>query len=388
MSEYFQGITFANQNVSPVDDAVLRRRLLSDGVLTGCELTYAGYTLTMAAGYLIACGRQIRRPTAENWAISDATSGYARVLMTIDLTRTATEEVFDQVNTSVEYATAEDGFPAVIQDDINATGSQYQVALAVVSLGTGGITGIVSKLELAASSGGGDGGLNFSVVGGTSQPEIPKENTIWVNTDSEITGWAFSATEPGSPVEGMVWISTGLSSPVEFNALKKNWIWIYPISAKQYISGAWVPVTAQTYQDGAWSGWLTTEYLVKDGNAKYAFSKNDNSVSIGTKGGYYVFTASGAGYFGIWATADLTGYNTVKVDGVFQLSYEGTKNYTNLCVWPTGTSNPIWSNAVAKTALTTSGATLDVSSLSGSYYVGLTSTYTFEQKILNLYIDV
>lgn len=153
MSDFFKGITFANQNVSPVDDAILRRRLLSDGVLTGCELTYAGYTLTMAAGYLIACGRQIRRPTAENWAISDATSGYARVLMTIDLTRTATEEVFDQVNTSIEYATAEDGFPALIQDDINATGSKYQVVLAIVSLGTGGITGIASCLAPARSYG-------------------------------------------------------------------------------------------------------------------------------------------------------------------------------------------------------------------------------------------
>ena len=35
MSEFFQGVTFANQNVSPVDDAVLRRRLVSDGVLRG-----------------------------------------------------------------------------------------------------------------------------------------------------------------------------------------------------------------------------------------------------------------------------------------------------------------------------------------------------------------
>lgn len=153
MSDFFKGITFANQNVTPVDDAILRRRLLTDGILTGCALTYAGYTLTMASGYLIACGRQIRRPTAENWAISDATSGYARVLMTIDLTRTATEEVFDQVNTSIEYATAEDGFPALIQDDINATGSKYQVVLAIVSLGTGGITGIASCLAPARSYG-------------------------------------------------------------------------------------------------------------------------------------------------------------------------------------------------------------------------------------------
>ena len=153
MSEFFQGVTFANQNVTPVDDAILRRRVLSDGVLTGCELTYAGYTLTMASGYLIACGRQIRRPKAENWAISDATSGYARVLMTVDLTRTSTEEVFDQINPSIEYATSLDGFPALIQDDITATGSKYQLVLAVVSLGTGGITGIVSTVMDAAVGG-------------------------------------------------------------------------------------------------------------------------------------------------------------------------------------------------------------------------------------------
>ena len=149
MSEYFQGVTFANQNVSPVDDAILRRRLLSDGVLTGCGLTYSGYTLTMAAGHLIACGRQIRRPSSQNWAISDATSGFARVVMTIDLTRTATEAAFDQINTSVEYATDRNGFPTLIQDDINDTGSQYQLVLAVVSLGAGGITGIVGSLEPA-----------------------------------------------------------------------------------------------------------------------------------------------------------------------------------------------------------------------------------------------
>ena len=237
------------------------------------------------------------------------------------------------------------------------------------------------------NAGGGGGGLNFSVVGGTSHPANQKENTIWVNTETEISGWVFSAEEPGEPAEGMVWISTGLSSTVEFNALKKNGIQVYPTSAKQYISGAWVSVTAQTYQDGAWSGWLTTEYLVQDGNAKYAFSKNDTGVSITTSSGYYVFKGSGGGYWGIWATADLTGYNTVKTDGVFQPSNDGTNNFTNLCVWPTGTSNPIWSNTVAKTALTTSGATLDISSMSGSYYVGLSSTYTFTQKILNLYIE-
>lgn len=238
-------------------------------------------------------------------------------------------------------------------------------------------------------TGGGSGGasLNFSVVGGTSQPEIPKENTIWVNTETEISGWVFSTSEPESPAEGMVWIATGISSPGEFNALEKNCIQVYPISAKQYVSGALVAKTAKIYQNGAWSGWLITKYLVQNGNAKYAFSKYDDDARLLTSDGYYVFTAITDGYYGMWTSVDLIGYNTVKIDGVFQPSREGTNNYTNLCVWPTGTSNPIWSNAITKTALTTSGATLDVSSLSGSYYVGLSSTYIYSQKILNLYIE-
>lgn len=44
--------------------------------------------------------------------------------------------------------------------------------------------------------GGGGAPLNFKVVGGTSAPSNPKENTIWVNTDSAITGWHFGAEEP------------------------------------------------------------------------------------------------------------------------------------------------------------------------------------------------
>lgn len=43
---------------------------------------------------------------------------------------------------------------------------------------------------------GGGAGLNFKVVGGTTQPTNPKENTIWINTDAEITSWAFAPVDP------------------------------------------------------------------------------------------------------------------------------------------------------------------------------------------------
>ena len=155
MSSNFTGVTFAKQKVAPSDDAIIRRAALSDGILTGCALSYSGSTLTMAAGQLLVCGRQIRHPSSQNWAVVDATSGYARVVLTIDLTRTASKDVFDQVLDTIEYASSADGFAALEQADVNASGVRYQVVLAVVSLGTGGITGIVSQLQKSEGSGGG-----------------------------------------------------------------------------------------------------------------------------------------------------------------------------------------------------------------------------------------
>lgn len=147
------------------------------------------------------------------------------------------------------------------------------------------------------NAGGGGGGLNFRVIGGTSTPENHKENDIWVNTDTEITSWAFSATEPESPTEGMVWISTGQSSSVEFNALKKNGIQVYPIAAKQYISSALVYKEAKIYQNGEWVDWVL--YLFKDGNQYNAITGGWTQIAMSGKmqgtvsfsGGNIVLTA-------------------------------------------------------------------------------------------------
>lgn len=114
----------------------------------------------------------------------------------------------------------------------------------------------------------GNGGsdlLNFKVVGGTAAPSNPKENTIWVNTSTNITDWVFSATQPSSAA-GRVWIKTGISSSVYFNSLKKNCINVYPLAAKQYVSGAWVDVTAKSYQNGKWCGWYPYGYLFSSNN--------------------------------------------------------------------------------------------------------------------------
>lgn len=152
MSEYFSGITFPWQKVTSSDDASIRRAVLSDGVLSGCEISHIGPTLTMNAGLLLACGRQFRHTAAQNFSVTGATSGYARLVITIDTSKASTKDTFDQIDTAIEYATAEDGFTQLRQDDINASGTVYQMQICVLSLGIGGISGIVSSVGSAAAA--------------------------------------------------------------------------------------------------------------------------------------------------------------------------------------------------------------------------------------------
>lgn len=157
--------------------------------------------------------------------------------------------------------------------------------------------------------GGGGTNLNFTVVGGTSAPTSLKENTIWVNTDAEITSWIFSAEEPETPSGGMVWISTGTFSAAPFNALKKNNITVYPIFAKQYVSGAWVDKEAKSHQNGAWVDWLKVVVTKPDKVETYygaTYTVNENSITVKHNG-----TNGSAAHFGY--KADLTDVKTVRV---------------------------------------------------------------------------
>ena len=146
MSEYFSGVTFEAQRVTPSDDGQLHRAILPDCILSGCAFSYSGASLSMGAGSLMICGRQIRHTATQSWPMAGAASGYARLVLTIDLSETATEDTFEQVSTAVEYAAETNGFAPLIQADVNAGGTRYQKALCVVSLSGSGITGIVDRL--------------------------------------------------------------------------------------------------------------------------------------------------------------------------------------------------------------------------------------------------
>ena len=370
-------------------------------------------------------------------------------------------------------------------------------------------------------SGGGAGGgtsLNFKVVGGTSAPENPKENTIWVDTDTEITSYLFSAVSPnnvtvdfysGATVEktgyyvdssgsmksasasaydvlffevpekarfftisasanasagachafydasgslistvarvngendyiipdgvasirislrtndtkaiyvtigdkisdGMVWIPTGTSSPAEFNALKKNGITVYPLSAKQYVGGTWVSKTAKIYQNGAWKDFITYLYNKGDlctdttggwkvrawswntgGNGNHATQPtatyNDSSVQL-----YQKTSSTTNQYTGIWETVndiDLTSVDEISFH-VLSSSLSGNSKALfgvfNRTGYSSGTSSPA-SVTIQSGSITEQTYTVNVSGLTGAYSIGvLLAAYTTN---ITLYVD-
>lgn len=239
---------------------------------------------------------------------------------------------------------------------------------------------------------GGGNPLNFAVVGGLEQPGNPKENMIWVNTDQKITSYIFSATQPANPTEGMVWITICTSSSAEFNALKKNGIQVYPVSAKQYISGAWVDKTASSYQGGAWKDWMIILYEPGNEHTDITGGWNNSARWFSKSGGTYTLgsytlnsdglTISLSGKKDVFVYAknkiDLTDVRKIEFT-VTNVYIEGAdRTYLAVC---TAVGNETMHNAVAQSYIAKAGTfSLDVSSLSGAFYIGFSNTVYDQTK--------
>lgn len=223
-------------------------------------------------------------------------------------------------------------------------------------------------------SGGGSNPLNFKVVG-NPQPENPKGNTIWVNTDVSITSWIFSANEPEAPAEGAIWILPGTAG-ASFNALKKNGIMIQPVGAKQYVSGAWVDLDAYLYNGAEWVQFSTARlYLYNKGDTRnnitggwgtsgyshrsYSLRNptfNSASVTIASN------SATNAGAAGTLNAVDLTDIKSIKIN------FTAVSHYAYVYISNTK-ANPD-SNAAAEVSANSKGEySLNVSSLKGKYYI-------------------
>lgn len=241
--------------------------------------------------------------------------------------------------------------------------------------------------------------LNFSVIGNQkpNNDDTIAENTIWVNTDTEITGWFFSETEPEAPVEGIIWISTSNESEIVFNALKENYIQIMPLSAKQYINGTWIEKEAEIYQNGEWKVWIDwSKWIVKAGLYKlpmvaagvpYDPSYSKTTFTVTQKDGYILFQQTTGTGMVLWGPVELSGINSITIEGDFSDGVNGPHpNHFMLGVW--GQFPPTQINTWdARILLTATGATLDVSSINGERYVGFSVRNMGSERVTNFYLN-
>lgn len=230
--------------------------------------------------------------------------------------------------------------------------------------------------------------LNYKVVGGTSAPSSPGANTIWVNT-STVGSHVFSATQP-TAATNLVWFKTGANSSVVLNALKQNTINVYPVFAKQYVSGAWKNVTAKIWQSSKWITLWTGE-LYKNGNEYTTYTggwlgmakKSSSSSSVGSavpditrNTSDITVEAGGSGGGGVFHTAnkiDLRGFSKITFNGEFKRA--GADNNLVFACWPNlnGTYYTADYGALQKTASTSAvtSIVLDVSAVNSEQYIGI-----------------
>lgn len=225
------------------------------------------------------------------------------------------------------------------------------------------MTAEISNIETGAE-------LNFKVVGGTTQPSNPTENTIWVNTSTSITSWIFSATQPSTTTDGTVWIQIGAASPAELDILTNGGIYVHPISVKQYVSGAWTYKDAKSYKGGKWvSFWNGKLYEAGDeysditgGWLVYGeSSKNTATIQTGAWSG-------GQGLVRTKNKINLNGYsklciNVTAVTKSCSISVSSNA-YANGKTAYEGGSHAVW-----KTISSTGVNTFDISNVNDSYYV-------------------
>ena len=243
-------------------------------------------------------------------------------------------------------------------------------------------------IVVRTGGGAGGGGLNFKVVQYTETPTgTAAENTIGVVTDTAITGWVMQAEEPAASA-GLVWIEVTAESDVAFYADKKQYLKVYPKEVKQYVSGAWAKVDAYIYQNG-WVSFSTVAlYLYNNGNEyesltggwmTYAQTHHDNSGISSTA--HPVITRNAttikfsnaswkAGSVALQNKIDLTSVNTLVAKGTFYTS-EGDAPAELLVKTSSGASADSYkvANYAVPRGETVNIMTLDVSSLSGEYYI-------------------
>ena len=227
---------------------------------------------------------------------------------------------------------------------------------------------------------------NFKIVGGTTQPTNPKENTIWVNTDMTIGEYQFAVNEPTKRVDGTslqtgdVWFKKALVSRITFNILKENLLEVIVSKVSLYKDGSWVKADGLFFINNQW---LALNYVLIPNTTDAAISKftKSNSTITSTTSN---FTFSGNIQTTTTSYAkmpiDVTEYSTMTMVGTVtpggdHAAQSGYTSYTRVGLFSSVTTGTLTIGHTTRREMwvnydTSINKTYDITGLTGTYYWG------------------
>lgn len=235
----------------------------------------------------------------------------------------------------------------------------------------------------------GGGGKNKSLVvkAYASEEVLPssaKEGEIAVISSTPVQNVYFQTAEPSEVNNGDLWITFDSRGK---NSTNTDNIIFYPQKAFQYINSQWVEVSILIWNGENWTVPSKEFYILSEAKINPEAGSYINVSSAPLTGGKIISTAPDAikannGYFS--NKMKLDDYNTIKMHINLQQVYAENYTFTFGASSSVITSGDYASNSnkfTAKTTLQNLGeywAYVDISNLTGSYYIGFTSVAKFE----------
>ncbi len=152
-----RAVTFDKQKVKSQDDGLCHTLAMVNKscIVSGCAVAQDGAsTVSIATGVFFACGRLVYVASPESIGIPSVPAGqtqYMRVVFEVNLNQTNTETEFMQG--SFRVLTDSSAYPALTQDDINASGTLHQMPFIKLRAdSTGIITGSFTDERMLAYS--------------------------------------------------------------------------------------------------------------------------------------------------------------------------------------------------------------------------------------------
>lgn len=143
-----RGITFANQLVTSADFAHYINTFLAGntGRTKGIEITHDDESVFVGSGYFVTFGRYVNITGTETIEtdLVEAGTQYNRLVFTVDLSKTSTVSEFEQGY--FELLTSYDGYPSIVQEDLDDGGTVFQIPFCRFTKTISGISNFVEEL--------------------------------------------------------------------------------------------------------------------------------------------------------------------------------------------------------------------------------------------------